>query len=1169
MRTHFRFRKALAFLLAALMILGMAPAMALGAGAADSSTSDAFYRIVHLDCGRKYFTADWIKALITEMKAAGYTHLELAIGNDGLRFLLDDMSVTANDTSYSSANVTAGIRSGNKAYHDFGTNELTQTEMDGIIAHAKSVGIEIIPLINTPGHMDAIVTCLQNLGVSTPNYNGSDTTIDLSNSTAVAFTQALVAKYAAYFAGKGCTIFNMGCDEYANDVYSSGSMGFGNLVSTGKYGSFVTYVNELAAIVKNAGMTPMAFNDGFYFNGNTSSGTFDTDIMISFWTSGWSGYQSESASALAARGHKMINTNGDYYYVLGKNDQWDSNGYTYAANFSNTAFMGSTVSNPAGSMYCIWCDYPNAETETVIAANNRMILRAMAARMQGNDISTINDSNTVIVGGFAPDGSIYTGSGDEELTFTDDENGISITAKSGLSNVELTYTGVIDEAAGTASVTWSINITGFDGNPYTDGATIKVLLSKYSEWFGNCKPDSFTGNVGEDSFTVTQEDGYLVFTVPHFSDVTVTGELHAEGEVVPDATITIEVGETTTVTQSDVNNKDNVDRTNLNEGIATVEVTGVDAVEATTTYTQASVTCNTLISGNSNSWQAVSGYYYKADDGNYYPVYAKRSSSGFLFWSTYTYTWGYSTTSSTGNVTQIGTQETDSTSTTPNITVYTRSTTDPTPASTTITITGVYPGTTYVTVGDTTYAIVVNYKTENVAVVVGGTTTSTQSAVISGAPEYSEEGIVTATVSGNTVTFTGVAVGNAVVTVGNTRYTVNVTEEDLTTVGELSIEYWITNGRPTDANGNNAYAVSAEGVGINTENGIDVTSFMPVNTTKVNRTLQFWRCRLLDKTLSNTSTSGTEEQTETSGDDDTYNGTGFTKVRYWNGDWVVYTENNEWVNVTSDHQLVAYYLEILPVAAELTVTAADWGKKGDGSTSGDYLEPGNSCTVSIQVIYEDGTTNPAGTTADDLASSTIAYGYWTGGRGVGTLNLTGLEGYQIWKIEAETGAMTYASTSSTWGSFTVKSFEWDDNAVTVYEGEPVDSYIIHNDSNNPSTDGYYANLMWNENHEAILIKAYVKTVETEDTLTVHYIDNTTNQEFYNYNINVKSGFTFNEGISLADPWKGALANGSVTNNLGVTRPFQLTFPQCPRSARSTVTANIPACVLCAVRTVRK
>lgn len=55
--------------------------------------------------------------------------------------------------------------------------------------------------------------------------------------------------------------------------------------------------------------------------------------------------------------------------------------------------------------------------------------------------------------------------------------------------------------------------------------------------------------------------------------------------------------------------------------------------------------------------------------------------------------------------------------------------------------------------------------------------------------------------------------------------------------------------------------------------------------------------------------------------------------------WSVYTENDQWVIVESKHQLVAYYLEILPVADELMVTAADWGKKGDGSTSGDYLDP--------------------------------------------------------------------------------------------------------------------------------------------------------------------------------------------------------------------------------------
>ena len=52
-----------------------------------------------LDCGRKYFTKDWILALINEISAAGYTHLQLALGNDGMRFLLDDTSLTVNGTT--------------------------------------------------------------------------------------------------------------------------------------------------------------------------------------------------------------------------------------------------------------------------------------------------------------------------------------------------------------------------------------------------------------------------------------------------------------------------------------------------------------------------------------------------------------------------------------------------------------------------------------------------------------------------------------------------------------------------------------------------------------------------------------------------------------------------------------------------------------------------------------------------------------------------------------------------------------------------------------------------------------------------------------------------------------------------------------------------------------
>lgn len=917
-----RLKKGLALVLTLCMMLSLMPVITPSAEAAGSD--DDFYKIVHLDCGRKYFTTDWIKSLIDEMAADGYTHLELAFGNDGLRFLLDDMSVTANDTTYTSADVTAGIQAGNTAYYDFGTNELTEAEMDEIIEYAAALGIEIIPLLNTPGHMDAIITCMENLGID-GDYNGSVRTVDVTNSTAVAFTQALVNKYIQYFVGKGCTVFNIGADEYANDVYTTGGMGFAQLVQAGQYDKFVEYVNGLADLVSNVGMTPMAFNDGIYYGSTTSYGTFNKDIMIAYWSSGWNGYNVASASYLANQGHKMINTNGDFYYVLGKNDQFDSDS-SYAANWDNKSFQGTTFTeDQAGAMFCIWCDYPNAETEdqiyTKVVTNG--VLSAMGAAM------SVEEEQPV------------------EVT---EEKTITVTA----------------------------------------GGTATDTISDYN----------FAG-------TYTTED----------------------------------------------------------PSIATVKVTGTDGSEATATYSKvtSNPNWNTLISSNTTS---ATSYYYLASDGNYYRLYVTRSDGTRS--NRYNYSLGYyangsSTLTSVASVTNNRGNNAVS-----NVTLYTKSGTEATPAST-------------------------------------------------------------------TVTFTGVAVGTTYVTVGNTKYTINVVAEDLSKVTPLTIEYWITNGRPVDTDNSKSYSVSAETA--YSQEGVDISTLLPVNTTRETRTLQYWRGRLLDTTKANSSTSGTEEQTETAGDDETYNGVEFTKVRYWDGNWEVYTENNEWVTVTSDHQLVAYYLEILPVSDELRVTAADWGKKGDGSTSGDYLVPNSSCTVSVQVVYEDGTTNPATTTAADLKSTTIAYGYWESGRGIGTLNLSGLEGYQIWKIEAETGAETYTSSSSTWGSFTVDSFTWDNNAMTVYEGDPVDSYILHNDSNNPSKNGYYANLMWDENYEAILIKVYVKAPVTEDSLKVHYMDRTANDaEFYSYNISVASGTAFDVKFALDANYTdidNALTGNTVENILGV------------------------------------
>ena len=399
-------KKLLALLLTVCMLLCMLPTVAFASG------SD-YLKIAMLDSGRKYFSADWVKAFLYEAKADGYTHVMLAVGNDGMRFLLDDMSLSVGGKTYSSDAVASAIRAGNNAYTTASSGEWTESEMDEFFATAKKAGIEIIPLLNSPGHMDSVLYAASSLTGTNCSYNGSSRTIDVTNDTAVRFSQAFLQKYVDYFAGKGCRYFNFGADEYANDRYTSGSMGFGSLQNSGKYGYFIKYVNELAAMVKQAGMTPIAFNDGIEFANKMSASvgsttyTFDRDIVVCYWSGGWSGYTPRTAANLASDGFRIINTTGDFYYVLGKNDSFD-NGYTYAANWSNYKVCGTSLSASSviGGMFCMWSDYPGAETQTQEARKIRLPLRAMGLAMDGAYTSGMDTS--VVPGGFNADGSINT-----------------------------------------------------------------------------------------------------------------------------------------------------------------------------------------------------------------------------------------------------------------------------------------------------------------------------------------------------------------------------------------------------------------------------------------------------------------------------------------------------------------------------------------------------------------------------------------------------------------------------------------------------------------------------------------------------------------------------------------------------------------------------------------
>ena len=336
-------------------------------------------KIVSIDAGRKYFSPDQLKEIIDKAKHYGYTDLHLLVGNDGLRFMLDDMSLTVGDKTYASDDVKRAVENGTNAYYnDPNGNHLTESEMTDLISYAKDKGIGLIPSVNSPGHMDAILNAMKELGIENPNFNyfgkESARTVDLDNEKAVAFTKALIDKYAAYFAGKS-EIFNIGLDEYANDA--TDAKGWSVLQAykwypedgfpDKGYDKFIAYANDLAHIVKSHGLKPMAFNDGIYYNSDTTFGTFDKDIIVSMWTGGWGGYDVASSKLLSEKGHQILNTNDAWYYVLGRNA--DGQGWYNLDQGLNGIKSTPITSVPKtegadvpiiGGMVAAWADTPSA-----------------------------------------------------------------------------------------------------------------------------------------------------------------------------------------------------------------------------------------------------------------------------------------------------------------------------------------------------------------------------------------------------------------------------------------------------------------------------------------------------------------------------------------------------------------------------------------------------------------------------------------------------------------------------------------------------------------------------------------------------------------------------------------------------------------------------------------
>lgn len=1078
-------------------------------------SGSGFYRIVHLDCGREYFTKQWIIALINEMSAAGYNQLQLAFGNGGFRFCLDDMAVSG----YTSEQVKNAIEAGNEHYNTYGddekgptngewiaynpeVNSLTESEMNEIISHAQAKGIEIVPMFNTPGHMHALLAAMQELGMSDVSVkNGC---MNLSNTSAVSFTKELIEKYVEYFKNNGCDYFHFATDEYSS-------------FNT----TFYSYANSLVDIAVAHKVTPRVFNDSFQTNGSTyikKNSNYPTQVC--YW---YNGNGSVSANVVNNAGYSLINTNHDYYYVS-TNESWNlyREGYTFvgdynestwikkAEDFSNTVFHGTNINSPAGSMFCIWCNTPGKNTETQIAKETRMIMRVIGARMQ--DSNDYSGTDVIVEGGFNKDGTINASAPITPTTPTiKDEHGCE-----GKIEVAVGKSTKISLPEGVVA-TWTV----------TEGTDVVELVAdgvaapqaRNAEPAAAAETAAITGNAvqvralkaGTATITATLDDGTAVTATVTVKDNT-------------KKPITVTVGGTEEVTIE--GNHAGTSYKTADESVATVTAEYTPTAGGTY-YDKAALAAGTFYISDTNNdtaptvtvtFENAEGgeYYIKRSDGKYIYPNASRSSYYPYDW---TYSLGIANSKNRAKTVTITAQNGD--------VVISRNVSD------------WYTITSYLTLNNNNFGASSRSKTLYIYT------------------QRTEEGDPK-----TKLTFTGHKVGTTTVTIAGVEYTINVVPEDLSNV-TLPVNLWITNtgvvptgwsnGTPseftysdTDGNRRSKYTLKANYQGVYSENGIALKSILP----EASGTAKSWDGNTYDVVYWKSAYHTAENRQSTDGwTNNSHLGTEFTYIRYWDGSWAYSVDGSTWVNIknvgaeaddTTKNQVNLWYRQKTKITTEVETQIVDWGPV---SYSFDQ------CLLDFAVKYESGEQVPSsfpvtGKTMgfDCPTNQTVPLGngyvvrddtdgtYYRTVYGIAGVETTDYEVYMITLTPSSDKHSDYITKGTKPTSYPYKGTEkiaWakteeDANSSVLakistvkYGGEPfLESVKIYQ-------------------YQGLLVTYYVRAKETADSLKVHYINRSNNnEEFYNYSIAVKQNTVFNEGFAQKTKNSTELVNNTVENKKG-------------------------------------
>lgn len=320
-----------------------------------------------LDIARKPFTAAWIEDRVRELGDLKFNEL-------GLHFS-DDQGFRIESTSHPEV---------------VSKDHLTKAQVKQIVDLAASRHITVVPEIDSPGHLGAVLAAHPDLQLRNVSGVATRGAIDISKDASAAIVDELLDEYAGLFPGDQ---WHLGGDEYQALTVANPQASFPQLAAeaTKAYGSGGTvadlttgWLNDRADTVRNHDRTMRVWNDGFLKGTSVAAAK---DLQVAYWTGKEIG--ARQPVAYLSAGRKVLNYNDEYlYYVLGEPqtfvyptgrriyEQW-----TPRVLRGTTAVPAKYDGQILGGSFAVWCDLANSQTQNQVAAGIRMPLRATVQKL--------------------------------------------------------------------------------------------------------------------------------------------------------------------------------------------------------------------------------------------------------------------------------------------------------------------------------------------------------------------------------------------------------------------------------------------------------------------------------------------------------------------------------------------------------------------------------------------------------------------------------------------------------------------------------------------------------------------------------------------------------------------------------------------------------------------